>query len=190
MPDWIQVLLQYSVTGGVVAGVIGFLSRSLIKHFFDKELESFKSQATNEQKKIEILLNERAIIIKDIYHQIVATHSAFQDYMNPSQFTGEGLPTKDEKGDLAAENARKLISLIQKNIIYFNVELSKKLERLEETLRKIWLEYEISNESGNKDYKKAFAVYKDVSEGLVPEIRRDLAGEFRRLLGVNFDRTN
>ena len=62
--------------------------RKLIEQFFSKDLEKFKSklekEAIRHKTQFETLHAERAVVIKEVYKQIVQTQRAFESWCVPA----------------------------------------------------------------------------------------------------------
>lgn len=199
--DWTSIL---SVLGGSAAffGAAAWLTRSLVQHFFSRDLEKFRLEVTIqhdiavERAKSELqrafrereirfshLHEKRAELIAELYQQTLETNDAAEACVEAFKEK----PTK-RRVDLAKEaidRGDKLAEFVIRNKIYFSKHLASDLEQLYLCLIDTGLTYRMHCE--------ALREGKDCSDfdASIHEVQVDTRGalktieeEFRSLLGV------
>ncbi len=187
---------------------IAWLVKSLISHFLNKDIASYKinmaaqnakeiehlkyelERVANEQRiKFEILHTQRSEVISELYSRIV------EFYKGIDGFVGVILLAEDDK--IIEEEAQKLWkkvdafkSCAEKNRIYFSKEMCALLDKMydvaDEPTSKLMVAAEYQNiDKNGKD--NLYTSWKEASKALeneVQEIKQIIENEFRNLIGV------
>ncbi len=182
-----QELLRFLIVSSALSTAAVFIIRHLVDRFFARDLEKFKSElekdVLRDHIRYEKLHTERATVIKKVYRDIVNVYRDFSSLMNPLQMAGE--PTKEEKTKKAAESANTFLNDFEENRIFFEEELAERLDTLQTSLRKIWLDFQYKDDLplGKErlaEWSKAWTAIQEE----IPQLKKIIESDFRNILGL------
>ena len=143
----LEEALKFIGGTAVAIGIVGWLVRSLIKHFLDKDVELFRqslqSQAAVEleklkhelrlaavsyEKQVTLLQEKRASVIAELYSKLIDFLDAAESFVSLVGFSGER--SKTDKAKVLAEKAAEFMGYFARNRIYFNEELCEMVTAL------------------------------------------------------------
>jgi len=203
--DWNDIIKTIA-TNTVFLTVLGFVAKSIYGQILSKDLKKFEIelQATHniETEKLRSALSKtafeyqtrfarlhekRADILADFYKKLVEVERVFGHFVIGIK---PGQPVSDEK----AKNILGLVSFLwdyfEENRIYFEPNTCEKVFRLLQELNGVWgVSMFAQVEDGLTEQQKADAWqrgWKSISNS-VPELRRDIENDFRKLLGAASD---
>lgn len=185
----------------VGATVIGWVARDLISQYFDKELSKYQAEVDKELNRYQAELEkdklrfselhtQRAEITAELYKRFVEFEEDMRSLTDLMERSDE--PPKDEKLEIAAESGNQFINFYMKNKIYFPPQICETVEELNEEMRDVFLKFRIyrpydGSPGDPHDIDQWHESWKRVTEDEVPELKSELEGHFRRLLGVEFE---
>ncbi len=155
------------------------------------EMEKAKLPYAKESHRFQVscagLLKKRADVIEELYHLIVDTEEMFGRFVGLAEWKDD--PTKDE---LRKEGGRLLYEFLRnykKNRIYFSEDVCGKLESYSDSIYKVVMPLSIAltiqNEEGHfKEFTTQWIESNRDFNKQIPQVRRAIEEEFRRLLGV------
>lgn len=192
MTFWIQVL-QFSVatilSTGIIVTILGFLSKTLVSHWFQKDLEKFKTGLTHALQqdifRFSKMHERRADVIEKTYQKLYWVDKTFASLMSPLHMAGE--ETKEVKAQKAAEAANSLIDYFGEHRIYFNKSTLLKMDAILKKLREIWSDWMYREElgRGDPDYNKMWGEsWRKITEEL-PALKQELEDEFKVMIGIS-----
>jgi hypothetical protein len=130
----LEEALKFIGGTAVAIGIVGWLMRSLIKHFLDKDVELFRqslqSQAAVEleklkhelrlaavsyEKQVTLLQEKRASVIAKLYSKLIDFLDAAESLASLVEFSGE--PSKTDKAKVLAEKAAEFMGYFARNRI-------------------------------------------------------------------------
>jgi len=156
-----------------------------------KRIEEAKLDSAKELHRFQVassgLLKKRAGVIEEIYHLMVETEETFGRFVSLAEWEND--PSKDE---LRKEGGRLLYDFLRKykkNRIYFRKELCDKLQSFSDSIYKVTISYSFAltmqNEGGHlKDFSVQWVKANQNFNEQIPEVRKNIEEEFRRLLCV------
>ena len=199
--DWTAFLTSFGVSG-IKFAILGFLARSIILHYLDKDVERYKTQllqATHEhQIRFNHVYDKQAQIIAELYRKLVHAHRILGSVKLTAAktFTAED----KQKAELAFKAYWDALSYFDEHALYFDHQVFAQVEALSTEMLKYTTFF-----SGLADTMERFTpeqrkrlnteidgrtlegvmidTWKTMDEK-TPELLRDLMAEFRRLLGV------
>ena len=191
-----MLTLIISSIGGsaVLFAVLAFLARSLIKHFLEKDIQSFKLNLQRVSFEHEIrfskLHQDRARIIAGLYDRLYEFHWAvcafLKDFNNTNHNSVNLLDDLNDK-------SYKFTDFFDKHRIYFNGSTCSKIDNLINVLRSAYVPLETSSlhtKHNNKQAKQAWNECADMVQKIYPDIRNSLEKDFRNILGVTEQKEN
>ena len=187
--NFLEILQNLGIFSIGVTGLV-WLIRKIFVHFFDKDLEKFKSDLEKEAIEYKIryerLHSERVEVIKEVYKKISNTYNSFRSLMNPWQGVEE--PTQEEKGRRATENANELIYYYEQNRIFFSEELAEDVDVLLSVFKSTWNKFNDSRISNSiRDEKTStkqwHEAWKQIEEE-TPKVKKQLENKFRNVLEI------
>lgn len=202
--DWTTIIVSI---GGSAAlfGALAWLTRSIIVHFLDKDVERFKNalqlKAIEHQVRFNSLHIKRAEIIAELYQRLEVANTAINGIKSSED---KNFSEKDKAmSDTAVLSCIEAIRFFRQNELYFDEELCAKVRELNLTVLKVaafyggmsslWNSMIAENKSIPPDRLKLLG---DVVEhGIVswwktfdnkiPGLLDDLKKQFRFVLGVS-----
>jgi hypothetical protein len=187
----LEIVITSIGGSAVLFTVVGFLARSLVLHLLSKDIAKFKVDlekiAYGHQIRFSQLHDKRAQVIAELYGSIVALERKAEVFVRLL------LASDKEKNNSRLielwDAADKFQDVFQKNRIYFEERICKKIDSLNESLSdpisKLVMHNEMSVQSNN--YKDLFqswdAATKQINE-IIPGVKSDIEFEFRNILGV------
>jgi len=184
-----EVFKELGVVAIVVAGVV-WLAKNIFKQIMSKELESFKSNLEKESVQFKIryekIQGERLLVIKEFYYKLVEMEVEIHSLV--SLFQPVGSQPLEEKKKAAINKFSRCTKYFKKNKIFFNKELSEKIDKLLKLHKNILKDMDLSlwykNNGVQEDHlKKWMSAYDKVNKKL-PGIKTLIENEFRKLLGI------
>lgn len=190
MEEFLKSFIVYITSTALVIGAGAWIVRKLIDNFFSHKVEEFKANLEKENARYKItyekLHSERALVIKETYQKLVDMFNAFQSYINPMQMAGE--PSMEEKAKDAIKKGNEFIHYFDRNRIFFEENLAKRIDVLCGLLWDCWTSYglsKISREGG--DHKESLEMWNKAWQKLtteVPKIKKGIEKEFQAILGI------
>ena len=178
-----------------------WLIRSIVKLYLSKDLEHHKAQLkTDSDKELEELRtslhktayehevrfrglhDRRADVIQDLYKRLVEAQRATALLLTVS--SSEAQQSKKQKYESAGEKVRELATYFDRNRIYFAEELCA--SKIDELVQELQVETSVLEmDFGTDLYRDTFrkALRKFGKE--IPQMRRELEGQFRDMIGVD-----
>ena len=172
---------------------VAYLIKSIITHFLSKDIEAYKVKLKAEVEKSLIehdtvfrgLHSKRAEIIAELYTKLTEAVSATESFLSPIEFGGE--PSKEEKYKVAMEKIINFFQFFDKRRIFLNESLCIQIDDFVNKIRKPTIEFlgYLDLPDGSKQKRDVWIKsWTTVSEKAVPNARKALETEFRKLLGV------
>lgn len=203
----IEIIIASIGSTATLVLILGWLSKSLVIHLLDKDIDRYKltlqaeknteieklkhdlEKVVNEHKvRFEKLHERRDIVIATLYSRIVKFYQAIDRFLDFAIIL--------EQDDVEAE-AQKLWKAVdsfksysEKNRIYFSTEICQRLDNLYSAADKptsaliVAAEYSAIDEDVKNNLLETWQEARDALEGEVNEIRQTLESDFRELLGV------
>lgn len=188
----------------VGATVVGWVARDLISQHFEKELSKYQAEVDKELNRYQTELEkdklrfselhtQRAEITAELYERFVEFEEDMRSLTDLMERSDE--PPKDEKLEIAAESGNQFINFYMKNKIYFPPQICETVEELNEEMRDIFVTFRVympydGSPDDPHDIDQWHESWKRVTEDEVPELKSELEGHFRELLGVEFKQGN
>jgi len=185
----------------VGATVVGWVAKSTINQYFEKELSKYEAEIDKELSRFEAELdkeklqfsqlhNERARITAELYERFVVFEEDMRSLTDPIEHTDS--PSKDDKLQTAAESGNEFINFYMKNKIYFPPRICDTIEELHSEMKSVHTEFSIlepyrSSPGDPQNPKDWLEAWENITEDEVPELKEDLEEHFRELLGVKQD---
>lgn len=186
--DW-QSIVQTTLSIAVASGVIGFLVKSLIKLYINKDIERFKSQLLQEQIRFSKLHEERANVIKDLYGKLRDLELAMNKLVVPLELTGQ--PKKEALLPKVTEAGNEFLNYYNKNRIYFSKRMCALIDKINKEFREMYVDWQVyqphtldAPDVNQDDRIRRWSEIWKKSEKDIPELREQIEEEFRTLLGV------
>jgi len=187
---------------------IAWLVKSLISHFLNKDIASYKinmatqndkdieqlknklERIANEHKiKFEILHTQRSKVISELYSRIVEFYDGIDSFVAVIL-----LVENDEDVEKEAQKLWRKVdefkSYAEKNRIYFSKEVCALLDKMydvaDEPTSKLMVaaEYQNIDKNGKDNLYSSWQEASKVLENEVQEIRQIIENEFRNIIGV------
>lgn len=146
---------------------------SFIGYYFGKEKFRFESA---HKRRIEV--------IEQLYQNLIITHRAFKDLMNPIQFDSV---TKEEKKQKLVTAANIFSNHFFERKIFFEQNLSKDIEGINSELQKIWSDWEYLVEFPNTPSKEKLENWMKIWKKIDTDMKTvldNLEKKFRDILGI------
>jgi hypothetical protein len=197
--DWTIII---SSIGGsaVLFGTMAFLTRSIVVHFLDKDVERFKNalqlKAIEHQVRFNSLHAKRAEIIAEFYEKMVVISTVVAGLKNKEKKSFS--ETDKVIGDKAMSVCLDAWQFFKRNELFFDDELCAKIEKLYVLafgearmfagIVSIWEEFrdkiqKRSPEAG-QIFEEGMASASSKLESEIPELLKELKKRFRDILGV------
>lgn len=185
----ILTIIISSIGGSAVLfAVLAFLAKSLIKHFLEKDIESFKLNLQRVSFEHEIqfskLHQDRARIIAGLYDRLYEFHWAvcafLKDFHNTNRNSKKLLDDLNDK-------SYKFTDFFDKHRIYFTENICSKIDKLIYSLRSAYVPLERSSldaKPNNQQMEQEWNKCAEVVQKTYPDIRKSLEKDFRSILGV------
>lgn len=195
----------------IFIAAVAWLARSLTGHFLSKDVESFKQHlqsesdvelerlrhslrliASEHEKQIHILQEQRAAVIAQLYEKLIEFVSAGSSFAALAEWKGE--PSKEEKAVILGDKASDFHHYFQIKRIFFSKEVCAKVDAVFQESHAALLTYRSwlamsKNADGQSSvhqkmdeaWSNAWSTMKDKVPLLVAAVEE----EFRSLLGVS-----
>jgi len=191
MELWQALLVGFGGNAALLL-VITFLGRSLIGNFLTKDIEKFKGDlqlaAIEHEIRFSKLHEKRAEVLADLYKLLVAATWETASFASPWEFAGE--LDKKQKYQKAMNAIAEYFRFFDQHRIYIPQELCASLEAFAQGLRSptigfgVYLPFEFPNERTAEEKFKAWDKAWESVQTDIPQLRRALEAEFRKLLGA------
>jgi len=112
----------------VSAGALTLISRYAIKQYFEKRLESYRTELEKEKIQYSELHEQRGQVIAKLYEKLGEFEEDMRSLVKPFQATGE--EPQDEKLKKAAESGEEFRKYFKKNRIYFSEDVCETMDKL------------------------------------------------------------
>jgi len=188
----------------IAATVVGWVARDAISQYFnkelaeyqrevDKELNRYQTELEKERLKFSELHTKRANVTAELYEKFVEFEESMRKLTHPMEH--DSGPSKDELSQEAADKGNEFMNYYMKNKIYFPPEVCETVEELQEETHDIFTEWNVYDPAGKQrgeqpDSQRWLDLWQKVTEDEVPELKSELEGHFRELLGVDLDSRN
>ena len=178
------------ILGGatILVAAVSWLFRSLTTHLLSKDIEIFRQQLIENQKRFGTLHEKRANIIEDLYSKLIDFLGAAESFSHIAEWKGE--PSKEEKATILGGKAEEFLAYYLKNKIYFNKDICDKVDSLFAEVHKKTLTYRIQlayKKDGVGDSKYLTDSWMDAwkfMQDKAPILLEAIQSEFRSILGV------
>lgn len=184
---WIE-FFRLIGTVGAASVVLGFLSKTLLSHWFQKDLETFKISLTHNLQqdifRFSKMHERRADVVEKTYQKIYRVEKNFSSLMSPLQLSGEDL--KEIKAQKAAESANDLLDYFGEHRIYFSNNLLDTMDKFLVKLREIWNDWKYKEDLTRADpeYVKAWGESWRKMQEDIPDLKLKLEHDFKEIIGV------
>lgn len=191
-----EIILASIGGSAVLFTVLALLARSLINQLLSKDIETFKKNlektAFEHQIQYSQLHEKRASVTADLYASLVELNKRAGIFVSHVMIA-EREKTLEKLKELwkAADDFK---DIFQKNRIYFDERICDKLEKLNESLSepvsKLVMTLQITWETHNiEELHKVWRIAKAELDEKVPDIKKDVELEFRKLLGIESEKS-
>lgn len=204
---WEYLLGYLGGTVGLLA-VLGFLTRSILKHFLSKDIEKFKIQlksdadraqqelennlkliATEHQVRYTKLHDKRAEVLASLYSHLSKAVKETRSCVSIIQWEGE--PSKVEKYKIALQKILDFNWYFDEHRIYLTESLCQLIDSFIDKLYEptAGLSYYLEDVTsyGSEAVREKSKVWRDAWKSIesnIPPARKALEDEFRKILGV------
>ena len=182
-------ILKYLISSAVISGALVWLIREVVRLFFSRSLEKFKSELEKEvithKLKYERMHSDRAEVIKQVYTRITRTHRSLGSFMSRLQLMGES--TEEEKGKIAADAANSFTEYYEENRIFIDEDLAKKIDLLSQNFRLAWIKFQTKQHlpKNSDDALKQWQSAWDIINEQIPPIKQEIEKDFRKIIGIS-----
>ena len=183
--DMFVDIVKYFFSVSVITAGIVYLSKHIVDHYFDKDIERFKNElekaAIEHQIRYAKLHEERAQAIKEIYKRIAIAERLTKEYVTPVDFGG--LAPIEERRKKAADSANEYLNYYNENKIFLSDEICCLLDDINKCILDAWYKFNSKDRRGgdNDFWEEAWnAITKKL-----PEARAKLEKAFRKIIGVD-----
>jgi len=204
MENIFEIFAIFGITGSILMLAVGFLIKSIINHFLQKDLENFKLKANfeiekykseiqleNERHRIVFskLHNERASVIKELYSKLDTMEQSIRSFMRPLKLRGKMPEEKEIKHSSKCYN--EFVDFYRKNKFYFSKSTCEMINEVNANIMKVWgnakscenvEEFLLGKISEEK--KEWINSWNDMNKKS-KTLRELLEDEFRSILGVS-----
>ena len=191
---WQTIITNVGGTAAI-ALALGWLVRSLITHYMDKDVDRFRDQLAKEAHQHNVVfsrLHERRVETVDgIYGRLVLAQAKTEAYLQPLELAHPEhvADLRKAKGEEAVNALESFWEYSSTNAIWLSHEIENQVNEILELLREqvsrvAWARAMARDEeSGERAMQEWGEAWSSVQRK-VPVLRAALAKEFRRLLGV------
>lgn len=176
------ITLIISSIGGSAAlfAVVAWLARALIKHFFERDLVSFKLNlekvSFEHQIRFSKLHEIRAQIIADLYGRLYEFHWAVCTFLKDFH---KAIPDT-QRVQALDDKSYEFKDFYDKHRIYFTENICSKID---EIVNALYSSY-VPLDRNNKQWKRDWIECAKIVQVKYPAIRESLESDFRIILGV------
>jgi hypothetical protein len=164
---------------GFIGALVGSgLVQAYLNHRFSQKLEQLKTTLSRElfehQTKFAWFYTERAKTLVNLYSLLAAMHEAFVGLVRPMNDGSEELIKKTTAAALDAAVA--FFGFWIKNLVFFDEDLIRKLEKLDDEYKKVWLlrKDAVSREAWLEACREGWKKLKKDLIPLLPEIQHKI----------------
>lgn len=184
----------------ILLAAIAWLIKTIITHYLSKDVEAYKAtlKAESEIALLEHdtifrrLHSRRAEILAELYSKLAEAVSATSSFLSLVEWAGE--PDKKEKYKIAMEQIVDFFKYFDRRRIFLSEELCKQIDDFVDKIRNPAIDFSMYLDEPQYDPTTArekrkvwISAWKSVSKTDVPNARKSLEREFRKLLGVTLD---
>jgi len=175
------------------AGLLAYIARLSIQQYFDKQLQSYQSELDREQVKFTDLHEKRAEVIGEFYVRLAEFDQDMRAVVDPMMSRGES--SREEKIATAAESGEELRTYYLKNKIYFSSNVCETMDELLGEYRDMFHDFSIARlhdaenslADSSERTTKWLENWESLTEDDIPDLKAQLEGQFRELLGVSIE---
>ena len=185
----LQSLVRDLGVFSIGASLITLTMAYAIRQYFDKQLRGFQSELDREQVRFSDLHTTRADVISEFYAKLTEFDQDMRSLVDPMLSRGES--SREEMIEQAGESGEAFRRYYLKHKIYFPQEVCNTMECLLSQYNNMFHEFSIKNihDPESSFYEEGRATtwlenWKKLTENEVPQLKVELEGEFRDLLGV------
>ncbi len=198
----IETILQTVLASSASAGIVAYLSKSLLTQWLNKDLEAFRTKlATDSARELEQLRTQlrrvalehevrftrlqerRAVILTHIYARLDVLHEAFKLWT--SRLRRAGTPSQPELWKKATEAYNALTSYYYPRAIWLDRETCDLLNAVVDKFSAVYTEFTVIPSS--EGFPQNVEAWDHAATAVLQEIpaaRRQLERRFRAMLGV------
>ena len=184
----------------ILLAAIAWLIKTIITHYLSKDIEVYKTTLRAETEKTLLehdtifrrLHSRRAEILAELYSKLAEAVSATTSFLSLVEWAGE--PDKKEKYKIAMERIVDFFKYFDRRRIFLSEELCKQIDDFVDKIRDPTIDFSMYLDDPQYDSATARekrkvwgSAWKSVSKTDVPNARKSLEQEFRKLLGVTLD---
>lgn len=156
----------------------------------EKELDNYRTELEKEKLRFSELHNERAKVTAELYERFVEFEEDMRTLTDLMERPGD--PPMDEQMENAAKSGNQFVNYYMKNKIYFPPYVCETIEHLQSELKSVFVEFQVykphvDQPGDSVDPDRWLKNWNTVTKDEVPEIKEELEGHFRDLLGVEVD---
>ena len=183
----------------IASGLVGFVARSLITHFFNKDLETYKANLQREQAlslaqleraalehqvRFTRLHETRAEVIAGIYRRLAQAQRCFEALVSPFQHAGS--PDTNDRLRSAQDAGNEFIQYFDENQIYLDKDTCQLIAVFNEEMRNSFITFWVfvvqqQGQPTADQVEKWSEAWKILREK-VPPIRKAIEDKFREML--------
>jgi hypothetical protein len=173
------------------AGLLVYIARLAIQQYFDKQLQSYQTELDKEAVKFTDLHQKRAEVIGEFYVKLAEFDQDMRVLVDPMLSQGE--TSIEEKIEIAAESGEELRTFYLKNKVYFSSDVCETMDELLGKYRDMFHDFSIAKihdpkeslPGPDKRIEQWEANWESLTEDDIPDLKDELEGQFRDLLGVS-----
>jgi|SRR3990170_5462565 len=183
----IALIISSILGSATLFAVVAWLTRSLIKHFFERDLVRFKLNlekiSFEHQIRFSKLHEIRAQIIADLYGRLYEFHWAVCAFLRDFHKANPDAQRVQKLDDKSYE----FKDFFDKHRIYFTENICSKIDEIVNALYSAYVPLEAiapSTDRNDKELKRDWIKCAKIVQEKYPAIRESLESDFRKILGV------
>ncbi|WP_058827492.1 hypothetical protein [Haloferax sp. Q22] len=173
------------------AGVLVYIARLTIQQYFDKQLQSYQTKLNKEEVRFSDLHQKRAEVIGEFYVHLSEFDQDMRVLADPMLSRGD--TSREEKIEIAAESGEELRRFYLKNKVYFSSDVCETMDDLLKEYIDMFHDFSVAKIHDSKEslpgpderIEQWKANWESLTEDDIPDLKNDLEGQFRDLLGVS-----
>lgn len=191
MELWQSLLVAFGGNAALLL-VLGFLGRSLMSTVLVRDIEKFKASlqqaGIEHQIRFSKLHEKRAEVLADLYKLLVAAYWQVSEFTSPAQF---GDPDRKQQYADAINAVASYFRFFEQHRVWLPPEMCAPLEAFAKQLRTptinlgVYLRIEHPTEKTLQEQSEVWDKAWQAVSGDIPELRRAIEAEFRKLLGAS-----
>lgn len=159
-----------------------------VEQFVDGEIARHDAELRDRRVTSSRVHEERARIVVELYQRLVR----FERDMRALTSGGSEDRSADDLLQTATQSGNDFADYYAENKIYFPPDACEAVERLRDEMNQVFLDMRAGGSHGDPpahgaDVERWLATWRDATEDQVPELKAELEGQFRELLGVDPD---